>query len=30
VVAAIAVALQVFTPFPAITWLGQLTKMLFG
>jgi hypothetical protein len=30
VVAAIAVALQVFTPFPVITWLGQLTKMLFG
>ncbi|HMJ42066.1 MAG TPA: hypothetical protein VK522_07285, partial [Pseudolabrys sp.] len=27
VVAAIAVALQVFTPFPVITWLGQLTKM---
>jgi hypothetical protein len=30
VVAVIAVALQVFTPFPVITWLGQLTKMLFG
>ena len=30
VVAAIAVALQIFTPFPVITWLGQLTKMLFG
>jgi len=30
VVAAIAVVLQVFTPFPVITWLGQLTKMLFG
>lgn len=30
VIAAIAVVLQVFTPFPVITWLGQLTKMLFG
>jgi hypothetical protein len=23
-----AVLLQVFTPFPALTWLGKLTKML--
>jgi hypothetical protein len=30
VVAAIAVVFQVFTPFPVITWLSQLTKMLFG
>lgn len=30
VIAAIAVALQFLTPFPVITWLGQLTKMLFG
>ncbi|MDB5532449.1 MAG: hypothetical protein JWO28_764 [Hyphomicrobiales bacterium] len=30
VIAAIAFALQVFTPFPVITWLGQLAKMLFG
>jgi hypothetical protein len=30
VVVAIAVALQVFTPFPVITWFGQLAKMLFG
>jgi len=28
--AAIAGALQVLTPFPVFTWLGQLTKMLFG
>ena len=27
---AIAVALQVFTPFPVLTWVGQMTKMLFG
>jgi len=27
---AIAVLLQLFTPFPVLTWLGQLTKMLFG
>jgi hypothetical protein len=30
VVAAIAVALQFLTPFPVITWLAQMTKMLFG
>jgi hypothetical protein len=30
VIVTIAFALQVFTPFPVITWLGQLTKMLFG
>lgn len=30
VVLAIAVLLQVFTPFPVLTWLGQLTKMLLG
>jgi len=30
VVLAIAVALQVLTPFPVLTWLGQLTRMLLG
>ena len=30
VVLAIAVALQVLTPFPVLTWLGQLTKLLLG
>src|SRR5664279_1104157 len=30
VVLAIAVALQLLTPFPVLTWLGQLAKMLFG
>ena len=30
VVAAIAVALQFLTPFPVISWLAQMTKMLFG
>jgi hypothetical protein len=25
-----AVLLQVFTPFPVLTWLGELTKMLIG
>ena len=25
-----AVVLQVFTPFPVLTWLGALTKMLIG
>jgi hypothetical protein len=30
VVLAIAIALQVFTPFPVLTWLGQLTKILLG
>jgi hypothetical protein len=30
VVAAAAVLLQVFTPFPVLTWLGQLTKLLLG
>lgn len=27
---AIAVLLQLLTPFPILTWLGQLIKMLFG
>jgi hypothetical protein len=27
---AIAVLLQVFTPFPVLTWLGKLIKMLIG
>jgi hypothetical protein len=26
----LAVLLQVFTPFPVLTWLGQLAKMVFG
>jgi hypothetical protein len=30
VVLVAAVLLQIFTPFPALTWLGQLTKMLVG
>jgi hypothetical protein len=30
VLAVIAAALQFLTPFPVITWLGQLTKMVFG
>jgi hypothetical protein len=30
VVLAAAVLLQVFTPFPVLTWLGQLTKLLLG
>ena len=30
VVLAAAVLLQVFTPFPVLTWLGQLTKPLLG
>ena len=30
VVLAAAVLLQVFTPFPVLTWFGQLTKMLLG
>jgi len=30
VILAAAVLLQVFTPFPVLTWLGQLTKMLLG
>ena len=30
VILAVAVLLQVFTPFPVLTWLGQLTKMLLG
>ena len=30
VVVAIAVALQFLTPFPVLTWLGQLAKMLLG
>ena len=30
VVLVATVLLQVFTPFPVLTWLGQLTKMLVG
>ncbi len=30
VVLAIAMALQFLTPFPVLTWLGALAKMLFG
>ena len=30
VVLAIAMALQFLTPFPVLTWLGSLAKMLFG
>ena len=30
VILAAAVLLQVFTPFPALTWLGQLTKLSLG
>jgi hypothetical protein len=30
VVLGLAVLLQVFTPFPVLTWLGQLTKMLLA
>jgi hypothetical protein len=30
VVVGLAVLLQVFTPFPVLTWLSQLTKMVFG
>jgi hypothetical protein len=30
VVAAVLVMLQLFTPFPALTWLRALAKMLFG
>jgi hypothetical protein len=30
VVLIVAVLLQVFTPFPALTWLGQLTRLLVG
>jgi hypothetical protein len=30
VVLVAAVLLQVFTPFPVLTWLGKLTKMLLG
>ena len=30
VVLTAAVVLQVFTPFPVLTWLGALTKMLIG
>ena len=30
VILAAAVLLQVFTPFPVLTWLGALTKMLLG
>ncbi len=30
VILAIAMALQFLTPFPVLTWFGQMTKMLFG
>ena len=30
VVASVAVALQLLTPFPVISWLAQMMKMLFG
>ncbi len=30
VVAAAAILLQMFTPFPVLTWLGQIMKTLFG
>jgi hypothetical protein len=30
VLAGLAVLLQVFTPFPVLTWLGQLAKTVFG
>lgn len=30
VVAAVLVLLQLFTPFPVLTWLGAFTKMLLG
>jgi hypothetical protein len=30
VIVTAAILLQVFTPFPALTWLGQLIIMLFG
>jgi hypothetical protein len=30
VVLAVAVLLQIFTPFPVLTWLSQLAKLLFG
>ena len=30
VIASAAVLLQLFTPFPVLTWLGTLAKMLFG
>ena len=30
VVLGAAILLQIFTPFPVLTWLGQLTKMLLG
>ena len=30
VILAAAVLLQVFTPFPVLTWLGRLAKMLIG
>ena len=30
VILATAVLLQLFTPFPVLTWLGQLTKLLLG
>jgi hypothetical protein len=30
VVLAIALALQFLTPFPVLTWFGQLVKLLFG
>jgi hypothetical protein len=30
VIVAILVLLQVFTPFPVLTWLGELGKAVFG
>jgi hypothetical protein len=30
VVLAVAVLLQIFTPFPVLTWLSQLAKLLYG
>ena len=30
VILGLAVLLQVFTPFPVLTWLGQLARMVFG
>jgi hypothetical protein len=30
VILVVTVLLQVFTPFPVLTWIGQLTKMLVG
>lgn len=30
VIAAVAAALEFFTPFPVVTWFGRLLKLLFG